>query len=386
MSAALLLQPDVEFIENVMAGGGADMKKCFQCATCSSVCSLSNGGLPFPRKQILEAQYGMSERLIGDPAVWLCHDCGDCSARCPRCGHPGNVMAAIRREVIRRIAFPRWMGTLVSDPLGVWVLFTVPLFVIALIATLPLPANHSRALEFSQVFPTARLEALFFIVSAAVVLAFIVGSVRLVRAFRASGADGPILPALLPVLAEIATHRRLSTCETNRERSAGHLLLFLGFVCLGIVGTVTGIGTLAGVLRTPLPLLSPLKIFANVGGVLLLVGVFAVLVTRVDDPERRHSSTYFDWGFLLTMAGVVVTGLLSELLRLWQIELWMYTVYFVHLMLIFVLFVSAPYSKFAHFLYRTLAMAVTWQRRAPSTTPDRFLATASTTQDAARPS
>jgi quinone-modifying oxidoreductase, subunit QmoC len=373
MSAALTVQPDVEFLDGVLAGGGGDLKKCFQCATCSSVCSLSTGGRPFPRKQMAEAQWGLSQRLVGDPAVWLCHQCGDCSTRCPRGARPGDVLAAVRREVIKRVAFPRFMGNLVSNPLGVWALFTVPLFVLALIAVLPPHADSSRGFEFAQLFPQARVEALFFALSAAVLLALIVGSVRLLRAFRASGADGPLLPALLPVLGEIVTHRRFSSCEEQQGRSAGHMLLFFGFAGLAVVGTVTGIGSLAGAIHTPLPLLSPLKILANVCAAVILVGAVAVLVERVRDPERRRASTYFDWFFLLTLAGVAVTGIFSELLRLQQSETWMFTVYFVHLVLIFALFISAPYSKFAHFIYRTLAMAVTWQRREPSTQPDRFL-------------
>jgi hypothetical protein len=42
----------------------------------------------------------------------------------------------------------------------------------------------------------------------------------------------------------------------------------------------------------------------------------------------------------------------------------MYPVYFVHLTLIFCLFLYGPYSKFSHFIYRTIAMAATWDKRA----------------------
>jgi quinone-modifying oxidoreductase, subunit QmoC len=373
MSGALLVQPDVEFIEGVMTGGGGDMKKCFQCATCSSVCSLSTEGRPFPRRQMVEAQWGLKDQLIGDPAVWLCHDCGDCTKRCPRGARPGNVMAAIRRQVIKRVAFPGFMGTLVSKPVGGGALFAVAAIVLALIAAFPLHPDASRPLEFAELFPQARLEALFMGLGAAVLLAFVVGSMRLLRAFRASGADGPLLPALLPVVAEIMTHRRFSTCGEQEGRSPGHLLLLSGFVGLAVVGTVIGVGSLLGIVHTPLPLLSPLKIVANIFAAVIMVGVFAVLVGRLADHDMRQASTYFDWLFLLTLAGVVLTGILSEQFRLGQNEPWMFSVYFVHLVLIFFLFISAPYSKFAHFIYRTLAMAVTWQRREPSTRPDRLL-------------
>ncbi len=53
----------------------------------------------------------------------------------------------------------------------------------------------------------------------------------------------------------------------------------------------------------------------------------------------------------------MATGISSELLRLSHAASAMYAVYFVHLVLIFALFLYAPYSKFAHLLYRTVAIA-----------------------------
>ena len=151
--------------------------------------------------------------------------------------------------------------------------------------------------------------------------------------------------------------------------SLGHLLTMWGFVGLGVVGTVTGIGTMVGVLRTPLALTSGLKIFANLSAVVILCGGVILLLERVRDPIKRVASNYFDWFFLLTLVGVALTGILSELMRLAQFAAWMYPIYFVHLVLIFALFLYAPYSKFAHLAYRTVAVASAgpWKPKAPTT-------------------
>lgn len=380
MKGALIVEPDGKFIDGLIKGGGGDVKKCFQCATCSSVCALSTEDRTFPRRQIARAQWGMKDQLVADPAVWLCHNCGDCTARCPRGARPGDVIAAVRREVIKGVAFPRVMGNILANPAGVWVLLVLSLLVLTPVAVLPVRPDASHSLEFAYLFPQARLEILFFTVCGLVTLALAVGAVRLVRALRAAGADSPLLPSLFPTLVEIVTHRRFGLCGEHRERLAGHLLVLVGFVGLAGVGTVVGMGSLVGLMHTPLPLLHPLKISANIFAAVILVGAVTLLAGRVADSDLRRSSTYFDWFFPLTLAMVVITGILSELLRLRQSEEWMFTIYFVHLVLILALLLSAPYSKFAHFLYRTIAMAATWQEREKST-PDRLLPAAGAAHD-----
>jgi quinone-modifying oxidoreductase subunit QmoC len=371
MASTLLVQPDTEFIHRVVAAGGGGLKKCFQCATCSSVCSLSGAGRPFPRKQMIEAQWGLKNQLMADPAVWLCHNCGDCTSKCPRDSRPGQVMAAIRAEVIKRFAFPRFMGSLVSSPKALPLLLALPIFILYTIAVWPLRSGSVSGWEFAFMFPQSRLEVLFFTVGGLVLAAFVAGVIQFLGALRASGANGEILSALGPVLAEILTHRRSSQCSVEKNRYWGHLLVFSGFVGLAIMGTLVGIGTMIGVMHTPLAILSPLKIFANVCALVALAGCMILIAGRIKDREARSSGTYFDWFFLLVLATAVLTGILSEVLRLAQNQTWMYPIYFVHLTMILALFLYAPYSKFAHFVYRTVALAATWEGdKQPTTTQD----------------
>lgn len=357
MAETLLIEPDSGFIKDLIASGGDDLKKCFQCATCSSVCTLSEDGLSFPRRQMIAAQWGLKERVLRDPGIWLCHDCGDCTANCPRGAKPSDVMGALRKEAVKRYAFPSFAGTLVANPRFLPLLLLIPFLIFGGIGLAEFHGHLTRPFVFAELFPQNLLEPLFFSVAGLVALSFAIGAARFVKALRASGVDGKILPGLVPSFLEILAHKRFSNCVMNKQRKTSHLLVFAGFLGLAGMGTAVGIGTMLDLMHTPLPILGGWKIFANLCAGVILVGIVIMLVERAKSPERRAEVTYFDGFFLFTLAGVAATGILSEVLRLAQSAELMYPVYFVHLILIFSLFLYAPYSKFAHFVYRTVALA-----------------------------
>ena len=361
MADSLLIQPDAAFIKDVTGSGGGDLKKCFQCATCSVVCTLSPDEAPFPRKQMIEAQWGLKEKVLADPAIWLCHNCGDCTTYCPRGARPGDVFGALRREAIKYFAWPGFLARAVNNPKALLVLALIPALLFGVLFMWG-PETASAEGEFAKEYPLYVLETLFFTIAGLVTLAFVAGAARFVKALRAAGASAPILAGLWPALVDIMTHKRFADCGAEKNRYWGHLLTMWGFIGLAVMGTVVGVGTMFGVMHTPLELTNPWKIFANVCSVVILVGVLILLVDRLKDPVKRAASTYFDWFFLLTLAGIVLTGIASQFLRLAGTG-FMYPVYFVHLMLVFMLFLYAPYSKLAHLAYRTIAMAATRRKQ-----------------------
>jgi len=305
------------------------------------------------------AQWGLAEKALGDPAIWLCHGCGDCTERCPKGARPGDLMAALRREAIKAYSFPHFMGKLVAKPQGLLALLAFPALIFAAIALWAPREVPTSTLEFANVFPIPTLEALFFTVSGLTAVLFGLSLRQMLVAWSKGGRRSGILSNLVPAFRAVATHERFRKCGHERSRYLGHLLTFWGFAGLAATGTAVGVGTMLSLMRTPLSLTSPFKLFANLCAVVILVGAAMLLVDRFRDNEKFRHSTYFDWFFVLTLAAVAFTGVLSELLRLGQIAQAMYGVYFVHLVLIFTLLLYAPYSKFAHLLYRTVAMAAT---------------------------
>ena len=64
MASIPVLHTSSEFREEFFDRGGENAARCYQCATCSSVCELAPANAPFPRRQILWAQWGLKDRLI----------------------------------------------------------------------------------------------------------------------------------------------------------------------------------------------------------------------------------------------------------------------------------------------------------------------------------
>jgi quinone-modifying oxidoreductase subunit QmoC len=148
-----LVKPDREFLHRILGEGGGDLKKCFQCATCSVVCELSDSERPFPRKEMVWAQWGLKDRLVADPDVWLCHQCSDCSTRCPRGARPGDVLAALRQETIEHFAVPSFFARWINRPKYLPLVLAIPVVLLGLLILAPFEGAAEVSGSRPIVFP-----------------------------------------------------------------------------------------------------------------------------------------------------------------------------------------------------------------------------------------
>ena len=376
-----LIRPDRAFVEATINAGGGDLKRCFQCATCSVVCELSNGRQAFPRKEMVWAQWGLRDRLVADPDIWLCHQCNDCSVRCPRGARPGDVLAALRSQAVRHFAVPRFLATWANTAktLPLVLLLPVVLLGAALVArdplarVLPFGPEHGFYAEF---FPHWLLIGFYAAFTGLACVAAVVGIVRLWRAMKAADAAAGtyrvvmgILPSLWVTLRSIVMHDRFAKCDAQAPRRWAHLTAFYGFLALYVVTVwavldlyvnpyLFGVDSLY-----PFDLLHPMKILANIGGAALVYGSLKAIAERRSERTGAAASTAFDWIFVWLLLSVGVTGFATEIFRFavdpapqGSLTTVAYGVYFVHLVVVFQLLVYLPYSKFAHVFYRTTAV------------------------------
>ncbi|RJP27030.1 MAG: hypothetical protein C4527_13985 [Candidatus Omnitrophota bacterium] len=359
----MTLDPDLEFIEEVSRLGGETFKKCYQCATCSATCPISPDDNPFPRKEMVWAMWGLKDLLLKDPDVWLCHQCNDCSAICPREGNPGDILASIRAYAYKHYAFPGFMGRLLFEkkflPLVFGIPFVILLFVLEITGNLKIPEGE---IVYSKFFPHYLLDPLFIFFALFATVGAVMGGWKFWNALKAGPrqplAEGGmgVVPGLIAAVKEIGVHSQFNECEKANPRYYSHLLTFYGFLALFITTTAVFFGIYIFGLNLPMSLVHPIKILGNAGAIAFLLGTGLMLYHRFTDEEKSGKSKYNDWLFIAIMFGLAVSGILTEVFRLANIPGVAYPVYFVHLVLILCMIGYFPYSKFAHLLYRTIAI------------------------------
>lgn len=368
MAEMNIIEPDVGFIREVINSGGDTLKKCFQCGTCSVVCNLSPEKNTFPRREMIWTQWGLKDKVAKDPNVWLCHQCNDCSTYCPRGAKPGDVLAALRIQAIRRYAFPSFLAKALADPKYLPILVALPVVLLLLVlkvtGKLHIPEGEVHyAHMFSHTVLNLFFGGLFFLM----LLALLSGVIRFWSDISKNSGEkmeyGKLPVAAINAIKEIIFHSKFKQCEANKSRYLAHLLVFYGFIGLLITTAIAVVYIVIMLLPTypswieyPLPWWRPEKFLGNISALMLLVGITLMIANRFKAAENVSKTSYSDWLLLVIIAAIGVTGVVVEILRYADVSPLAYYVYFVHLVSVFMLLIYLPYTKFAHLVYRTVAM------------------------------
>ena len=352
------VEPDISFIKELKKDSGADLKQCMQCGTCSVVCDLSPEDNPFPRKEMIWASWGLKDKLMGDPDIWLCHQCGDCTTYCPRGIKPGDVISSIRNLSYYNYAKPKAFVRILKNPIFLPLVLAFPaiiiLGIIYLAGTLHIPEGE---IEYSKFFPHSYLNISFL----AIVLFVAAGMIISIKNFwNDLKKNMPFTEkklsytkSLISVLNEIIFHRNFNKCTSNKFRFYSHLLVFGGFVILLVVTIFAIIAVLF--FEYPLSLWNPVKIAGNLAALMLLAGLTIMIYKRIANKNVAGKTNYFDWFFLVSIYLLTISGVLVEIAR-FQNWASAYFIYFLHLVLVWIIIIYAPYTKFGHVIYRTVAM------------------------------
>jgi nitrate reductase gamma subunit len=111
---------------------------------------------------------------------------------------------------------------------------------------------------------------------------------------------------------------------------------------------------------TFVPLWYPTRLIGTLSGLLFLYGVCVLLYKRLKKVDKAHSfSRPSDWIFLTLLCVSGVTGFIIEIaLYLPGAPLWGYWMFIFHVAVSITLLLLLPFTKFAHAIYRIVALYI----------------------------
>jgi nitrate reductase gamma subunit/ferredoxin len=357
--------------------GAGDVSACFNCGTCSAVCPLTSEDGAFPRRIIRFAQLGMRDELLASPELWTCFGCAECTASCPRQADPAEFMAAARRYAVASYDRTTLARRLATSPVfsGIFIGLLVAVLA-AFMYSAHRPVDGSRLALF-EFIPPEFVHDLGIGVMAVFGLATVAGLVAMVRRVfrrrdeeprrRGGVGDAVRYAVVTESLAQTRFRRECTEEEAEPPRPwflrrwfvhAATMWGFLGLLGATIADFVLG---LLGVkpTGTSVPIWYPVRLLGTVAGLLLVYGTTILIWRRLRRSDRSSArSAVSDWSFLWLLWVSGVTGFALELaLYLPDAPGWGYGMFLVHVAVAMALVLLAPFGKFAHAIYRPVALA-----------------------------
>lgn len=338
---------------------------CNACRYCEGVCPV------FPA---LERRRAFTQPDVVFLAN-LCHDCRACFEVCPYSppheldiNFP-KVMAEVRQETYRGYSAPQFLSRAFAH--GTRTTSIITLIAIAAILTI-LTLFRSDRLMTSFTGPGAFYEvipwlAMFIPAMLVSVYGLVVMGVGVYRFWRDT--DGPLSAKIDPRSLWEATNDVLLMRQMRgggpgctypderptHKRAINHQLVFYGFILTFISTTLAAFAQeILGILP-PYPILSPVVITGTLGGILQVAGAIGLLYLKLRSQTVPVSQTMrsLDFAFIALILALNVTGLM--LLALRESE-WLGVMLAIHLGTVAGFFITMPYGKFVHVIYRYAAL------------------------------
>lgn len=310
----------------------------------------------------------------------LCHNCGACLHACqyaPPHDFGVNVpkaMAEVRVKTYQEYAWPPAMGRL-YERAGLTVALALAgglaLFLVLAVAMTGSLVHEPLAGDFYAIFPHNLLAGVFGVVFGFVVFALGMGVRRFwrevtpARDYSAGAVSAVRGGAAAEAAHDVARLKYLDGghgegCNEESDRYTlwrrrFHHFTFYGFMlCFASTCVATLYHYVLG-LQAPYALTSLPVLLGTIGGIGLLVGPAGLLALNLRrDPQHGDlRQRPMDRGFIVLLLLVSATGLALLALRDTRfMALWLA----IHLGTVMALFLTLPYGKFAHGIFRSAAL------------------------------
>ena len=353
---ATTVNPD--FVDEIKKLGAFDLQACYSCGNCTAICPLSTENNSFPRKMIRYTLLGLEEKIVKSPDPWLCYYCGECSDTCPREADPAALMMASRRFVIRKYSIGKiadWFYSGLNSIIA-WAILTI-ISIIGIIFFRAKSPNYSEV-DFMSFIPTDFLHYAGIIMGIIVFFFIIANIYIMVKSIVLKNKKVKfkflIKSFWSTLVTEIILQKKFRDCG-DKSKYIPHLALVYGFIGL-LMATISAL-----LIYFIAPDQTEWKIIPRLLGIifgLVLIygsGYYIYLRTVKKDTYSKYSH-HTDWVFLLLMFSAGLSGFFMDIFKLFNLPMVAYIAFAVHLIIVFNLLITAPFTKFAHALYRPIAI------------------------------
>jgi ferredoxin len=377
----MIRRADPSLLYTLKEFGAAGAEECINCGNCTAICSLTSNGELFPRRMIRLAQLGLKDELLGSKELWLCYNCGNCSETCPQQAEPANFMAAARCYALTNYAPCRFGSLFCRSPFwGGLIAITMVLFfgiflyserrtmatdALKLFGFIPYPLIHDVGLAAIFLIGLISLLAVFTMIS------------RILRSndlsfgdfFNSIGMNRLQAFWDAVVVQSLGQKRYREECESSGDTRAWYLRKWFvhaaamwGFLGLLFATVLDYVLDIIGVKATGtfVPLWYPSRLIGTLSGLLFLYGISILMYRRWRSTDKAHAlSRSPDWIFLILLWFSGVTGFIIEIaLYLQGAAAWGYWVFVFHVAVSMTLLLLLPFTKFAHAVYRVVALYI----------------------------
>jgi nitrate reductase gamma subunit/ferredoxin len=374
---ATLVNPNL--ITDLQKFGAPDVNACFSCGNCTAICPLADNDATFPRRFIRLAQVGLVDDLVTSKELWTCYQCGMCTERCPQEADPAEFMATARRYAIAKLDKTGIARAMYTSPVAAVIISGVGLVIFGGFFA-SVKASAADRLVFGVPYEWIHLVGL--VVMILVALIAVINLAMMARAtarrdgftakslFGSKQAWGSTMRALWYAigLESLGQKRYREDCEDDnpkeplyRRRWLIHFLTVWGFLAL-FAATLIHYGSdligLDGVAEGVVG--SVARVVGTIGGLAMMYGVTWFMINRQQKVSAAaQPSSPSDWLFLWMLWITGLTGFIIEIsLYLPQDhpQPWAYVLFLVHVSIAMELVLFMPFTKFAHVMYRPVAL------------------------------
>jgi citrate/tricarballylate utilization protein len=305
----------------------------------------------------------------------LCHDCRACYYACmytPPHEFAINIpqiLAASRIETYRRWSWPAFLGRAFKNRTVTVFLATGAAALVAILALLFMPSGnlftaHLGPGAFYEVVPYLAMVAGALILFFYGIAVWLRGGARFWSETSTALKERGSLKTLAAAVGAALGLRYLKGgglgCFYPDERPSSVRRVYHSLTFWGLTSDFVST-TLAFVYQDFLRILPPYSltsapvIFGSIGGVALIAGTGGLIYFKLqsDREPATAAASSMDYVFLVTLGLAALTGMLTLILRATSA---MGSILVLHLACIAALFISAPYGKFVHAVYRMLAL------------------------------